>query len=135
MLKILLAYDGSDEAKRGLEWVTRFAGDVSVTVIGVAPTLGGSEPIADSVDPNFDVGVHHRRLQEAAETLGEAGLAVEVVETAGNPAEAIVETAESGRFDLIVVGTRGRHAVQRFLFGSTADRVARHAPCPVLLVR
>jgi nucleotide-binding universal stress UspA family protein len=134
MLKILIAYDGSAEAKRALEWATRL-GDVAVTVLGVAPTLGGSEPIADAVDPTVELGSLRTGIREAAEQLAAAGVSAEAVEKAGNPAAVIIETAESGGFDLIVVGTRGRHAIERFLFGSTADRVARYAPTPVLLVR
>ncbi|HCF61915.1 MAG TPA: universal stress protein, partial [Myxococcales bacterium] len=47
----------------------------------------------------------------------------------------IVRFAEEQACDLIVMGTHGRTAVHRMLVGSTAERVVRHAPCPVLTVR
>jgi nucleotide-binding universal stress UspA family protein len=74
-------------------------------------------------------------LQDAARKLTAAGVPAEPLKRAGNPAQIIIETAEEGGFDLIVSGTRGRHAIERFLFGSTAERVAWHASTPVLLVR
>ena len=37
--------------------------------------------------------------------------------------------------ELIVMGTHGRGALGHFLLGSVADKVIRHAPCPVLTVR
>jgi nucleotide-binding universal stress UspA family protein len=135
MLKLLVAYDGSPEAGRALEWSKRLDVDAAVTVLGVVPTLAATEPIADSVDPTVDVGGFRRELRAAVEKLRAQGVSAELLEKAGNPAQVIVETAESGGFDLIVVGTRGRHAIERFLFGSTAERVAWHATTPVLLVR
>jgi len=134
MLKVLIAYDGSPEAERALDWATHL-GDTVATVIGVVPTLAGSERIADAVDASVAPEAFRDELQNAVETLEAAGVQAGFVERAGNPAEAIIETAEEGGFDLIVIGTRGRHAVARFLFGSTAERVAWHASTPVLLVR
>ena len=53
----------------------------------------------------------------------------------GTPERAIVEAASSEPFDLIVMGTRGRTGVDRFVSGSIAEQVMRHAPCAVLTVK
>jgi len=53
----------------------------------------------------------------------------------GQAAEQILEEVASGAYDLVVVGTRGRHGITRFLLGSTAERIARQAEVPVLLVQ
>jgi nucleotide-binding universal stress UspA family protein len=134
MLKILIAYDGSAEAERALDWATRLEEAVA-TVIGVVPTLAGSERIADAVDATVELDAFRSELKRAAEKLTASGVEADALEKAGNPAEVIIETADEGGFDLIVIGTRGRHAIARFLFGSTAERVAWHASTPVLLVR
>jgi nucleotide-binding universal stress UspA family protein len=54
---------------------------------------------------------------------------------AGNPADAILALAEKERFDLIVLGTRGRTGLKRLVLGSVAEKVMREATCPVLTVR
>ena len=53
----------------------------------------------------------------------------------GNPAVEIVKYAQENSIDLIVVGTLGRGGLSRFLLGSTAEKVIRTAPCPVMVVR
>ena len=58
-----------------------------------------------------------------------------VILRASNVSHSITEYAKDNAIDLIVVGTHGRGAIQRFLIGSVADRVMRTAPCPVLTVR
>ena len=53
----------------------------------------------------------------------------------GVPYEAIIKFAEKENSDMIVIGTYGRSGLERFIFGSTAERVVRRAPCAVLTVR
>jgi universal stress protein A len=53
----------------------------------------------------------------------------------GDPARTIVEVADSGGYDLIVIGTHGRTGLGHLLMGSVAEKVVRRASCPVLSVR
>lgn len=53
----------------------------------------------------------------------------------GNPFEAILDTAETTRADLIVLATHGRTGIKRLLIGNVAEKVVRHAPCPVLILK
>ena len=64
-----------------------------------------------------------------------AGAKATVTILEGSPAERIVHTARARRADLIVMGTRGRTGLSRFLLGSVASRVISMSPCPVLTVR
>ena len=76
-----------------------------------------------------------RQLAAAARDRGEhAGVEIDVDVRPGHPAELISRVAEEGGYDLIVLGHRG-HFVRDRLLGSTADRVAEHAHCPVMIVR
>jgi nucleotide-binding universal stress UspA family protein len=134
-MKILVAYDGSQPARRALDWVTQIKGDPQVTIISVIQTLAGSEKIADAIDPVVDLADHHRQLQQAAEILATAGITAHTTEAAGNPAEEILTTADAGGYDLIILGATGAHLVRRFLVGSVSDRVVRHSKLPVLVIR
>jgi nucleotide-binding universal stress UspA family protein len=53
----------------------------------------------------------------------------------GSASHEIVDAARSLKIDLIIVPTRGHSGLKRILLGSTAERLVRHAPCPVLVVR
>jgi universal stress protein A len=53
----------------------------------------------------------------------------------GAPAAEIVSAAEDLKADLLCIGTHGRTGIAHFLLGSVAERIVRHAPCPVLTVR
>ncbi|MGI8827314.1 MAG: universal stress protein [Chloroflexota bacterium] len=134
-MKILVAYDGSQQATRALDWAGRVSPGSSVTVISVAPALEASGGIADAIDPSSDVGAHRGQLEEAITFLSGSGISAETILKAGNPAEEIIIAATDGGFDMILVGNHGMGAVRRFLIGSVADRVVRHATVPVLVVR
>ncbi len=53
----------------------------------------------------------------------------------GNPFEKIMDAAKDYRIDLIVLATHGRTGVKRLLIGNVAEKVVRHASCPVLTVK
>ncbi len=74
-------------------------------------------------------------LTEQAAQLVPRDLLDQVIVAEGNPAFEVVATAESLAADLIVLSTKGRSGLKRILLGSTAERIVRHAHCPVLTVR
>jgi nucleotide-binding universal stress UspA family protein len=134
--RILIAYDGSDESRRALRSASRLvAGDV-VSVISVAPALIEAPRTADFTDPTSEPAVHRTQLEEARAIVAEtSGVEPETIEAVGNPAAEIIAAAEARDVELIVIGRHGQHTVARFLMGSVADRVVRHATCDVLVVR
>lgn len=73
------------------------------------------------------------------ERYGVAGLEgfkdIERIVVKGIPYDEVIKFAKENKIDLIVIGTHGRKGLDRVIFGSTAERVVRDAPCPVLSVR
>lgn len=135
MMRVLFAYDGSSYAKRALAYGKHLGPDAEATVIAVAPILIEGPRTEESTDPTRDREEERQQLEEAGQILAEDGVRATVVQAYGNPAAEIIGTAEERGIDLIVVGQRGRSAITRFLEGSVTDRVVRHAPCDVLVVR
>jgi nucleotide-binding universal stress UspA family protein len=136
MTRILFAYDGSEQSRRALRYAERLASDDEISVISVARGLIEAPRTAEYTDPTSDPSLHGHQLEEARVILVEAGgVEPEVIAAVGNPAAEIISAAEARGVELIVIGRRGQHRVERFLMGSVADRVVQHAPCDVLVVR
>ena len=133
MKKILLAYDGSEPAKRALAQTIELAKkfEATVGVISVVPVHPGRVPI----DPWDDRTVHAEALLEARKVLADAGIEAEMLEPGGDPAKAIETIADERGYDTIVLGSRGLNAVTRFLQGSVSDHVATHAHATVVVAR
>lgn len=143
-MKILLAIDGSPCSDQAVKEVCKrpWPEDSEVYVITVdapLPTnlLGGAS------SGIFDELVKQQRseatayLTRAVATIRQESpsLRVRSMLLEGVPKEAIVSEAERYGADLIVVGSNGYGAVQRFFLGSVSLAVATHAPCSVLIVR
>lgn len=88
------------------------------------------------LDPyNTEVTKYARvRLKALAMRESKADLYATPLLRTGNPFRGIIAAARKGAVDLIVIATHGHTGVRRVLLGSTAERVVRHAPCPVLTV-
>jgi nucleotide-binding universal stress UspA family protein len=126
--KILCPVDFSEESRAAL----RVAADLSARFDAELTLFhSDSEVVAQVASaPEATGNLSHWRTQ--AEELGVAHVATATA--AGDPPVAIVEQAQSGRFDLIVMGTHGRTGRERQLIGSVAEHVVRSSRVPVLTV-
>lgn len=133
MQNILLAYDGGEPAKRALamaiDLTKKF--DARLSVVSVVPMRTGRWPI----DPWDDRSVHAEELAEARQLLREAGVDAEMIEPAGDPAKEIEKITRAGKFDTVVIGSRGLGALDRMLQGSVSEHVATHADATVIVAR
>jgi nucleotide-binding universal stress UspA family protein len=133
MDKILVAYDGTEPARRALETAAALgkAFKARIGVVSVVPRHPGRYPI----DPWDDADVHANELLEAREALRQHGLEADLLEPVGDPAEMIETIAERGGYDTIVVGSRGLGTLGRMLQGSVSGHVATHAHSTVIVAR
>jgi nucleotide-binding universal stress UspA family protein len=74
-------------------------------------------------------------VEQIAKELRSAGFKVDTAVEVGDIRETIIDSAADWGADLIVVGSHGQRGIQRFLLGSVAEFVARHAKCSVEIVR
>jgi nucleotide-binding universal stress UspA family protein len=73
-------------------------------------------------------------LEKVKEHLAEYNISYFEKIVLGNPAQVIIEEAKEG-YDLVVIGNRGLGTVEGWVMGSVSQRVVRHAPCPVLVIK
>ncbi|MBA3241358.1 MAG: universal stress protein [Acidobacteria bacterium] len=141
---ILVPTDFSECARHAVPAAAQFARLTGARVVclhvvePVVPAVGWA-PVAEAL-PLADVGERlensaARELPKVAAGAEFAGLDVEDVIAHGEAASEIVRVAGERRVDLIVISSHGRTGLGRILFGSTAEAVVRHAPCPVLVVK
>ena len=77
----------------------------------------------------------HAYLDEVNQRLTREGALVSWIHRVGDPASTILQEARDARIDLIVMASHGRTGLSHFLMGSVAEKVVRHATCPVMVVR
>jgi nucleotide-binding universal stress UspA family protein len=134
-MKILVAYDGSDGAKRALDQAAELAHNgASVSVVSVAELLPQFGRAAPMLVPEEDEE-RKQELREAKAALAGKGIDASIVERKGDAATMIIGEAEHENAEVIVMGTRGLNSAQRWLLGSVSSKVVEHAPCNVMIVR
>lgn len=134
-MKILVAYDGSDSAHRALDQAAELAHNgATVSVVSVAELLPQFGRAGAMLVPEEDQE-RRNELADAKAALADKGVDAEIVERKGEAASMILDEAEKEGADIIVMGTRGLNAAERWLLGSVSSRVVHHAPCNVLVVR
>jgi nucleotide-binding universal stress UspA family protein len=104
---------------------------------GYEAELGGSLPGPVPLSPQTVRRDYHEEVMTQLRDLVPPDFSGlwEVQVSAGDPADAIVREAMQLGVDLIVMSTHGRTGLQHVLLGSVAEKVIRHASCPVLTVR
>ena len=140
--RILVPVDFSAHSDRAVRYAATLAGQVgaSVELLHVVEefTYGAfSEVYVPNVPDMMQELINNAstRLASLKTTLFPHGTDVETAAFVGRPAATIVERANTGGFDLIVMGTHGRTGLSHMFMGSVAERVVRTSRCPVLTVR
>ena len=139
---VLVPFDGSTYAERGLERAIEDHPDVTITVLSVVEPLSkagcdlSDAPLNTREDRHADDGGFSWEEQEMVDPfVRERGVDLRTVVAVGTPAATIIEYADEHAFDTIVMGTHGRTGLSRLLFGSVAETVSRHASAAVTLVK
>lgn len=140
--KILVPIDFSDYSKSALKYAVNFAKVFNAEMYLIYVV----EPVI--YPPDFSMGqiaipsVTFEMDERAKEELSKlaqqeipAEIKQQVIIKTGKPFVEIIETAAEEDIDLIIIATHGHSGVEHILFGSTAEKVVRKAPCPVLTLR
>ena len=139
--QVVVGIDGSDQARHAAEVAVALARSHKArlhVITVVRPPEGwwgvvGSPPPADALSASME---HAQRtvLDETLAHLDTKGLEVLASEEIGDPSSALIDYCSRIGADVLVVGRRGAGMVERIVLGSVADRLAHHAPCPLLIV-
>ena len=140
-MKILLAVDGSAYTKKMLAYLTTheelFGAHNSYTLLTVTPQL---PPRARSAVGKEMVDTYHREeaekvLSPISKFLARHGIEPKTLSKVGHAGEIISKSADSGQFDLLVMGSHGHGTLGNLVMGSVATQVLANCKVPLLLVR
>jgi nucleotide-binding universal stress UspA family protein len=141
---ILVATDFSEAAATALAYGRELARryDATLHVLHVVDDVGARLAAASTLpydtsrmQENLN-GIERRRLDEALTDEDRRELRLKIVQlVSGSPSHEIVDYAVKAGVDLLIVGTHGRGPIAHTFLGSVAERVVRHAPCPVLTIK
>ena len=139
--RLLIAFDNSSHADRALDAAVELAQatNAKITVLVVAPevydmVLGYAAPLADFGDVRGQIDERIRTMLDAAVERVPEDVSVTKVLKRGDAAREILEESDSGNYDLIVMGSRGRGDFRSLLLGSVSHRVLQSSRVPVLVV-
>ena len=139
---ILVPTDGSEYTKHAVDTAVELAGLTGgkVTALYVLDkSVYANSPMDTAVTL---VNVYEALEKEGtyatsyvSEKAKEAGVEVEEKRIEGIPSNVILQEAEAGGYDVIVMGSLGRTGVSKLLMGSVSEKIVRNAKCPVMVVK
>ena len=136
--RILLAYDGSEPARRALERGAELAvagsPDLHVVAVGRVPEYAETQDEVNEAREQAEA-FYGKRLEEALAFLKARGVAATAHVAYGKPSEQVLRLADEIRADLVVLGAHAHSSLRRRFLGGTADKVVDDAECSVLVVR
>src|SRR5215212_9802135 len=127
MRKIMMAWDGSETAAQAFSKAAELAAEhgAELHVVSVAETPEYVETVGEYEGALEDAARFYNRKQDLLEAAAARfGVAYEKEVIHGHPADALIEHAVKGGFDLLVVGRKGHSALERFLLGSVTLKLA-----------
>lgn len=137
-MRIMVATDGSDDARAAVQWLTHFpvpaAADILAIMVLTVPPAALDVPTVRQFTHALREDAL-RVVESARATLAARWPAAQARVVEGDPRAELLRAIEEWAPDLVVLGARGLGAVAGALLGSVSLAVARHADCPVLVVK
>ena len=140
--KILVTTDLSNESYSAMEYASWIASKEKATITLLYCVDNLPSVAYHTVDLTFDkfreelFKQERKRLDDySAPLVKEHKNKVRIVMLEGNASQMIISYAKENNFDMIVMNTHGRTGIQHAVLGSIAEKIVRHAPCPVLTIR
>lgn len=137
--EILVPLDQSELAEQAVPHAVALADALEsvVHLVSVVPVPGPEvrDTTTTASEQGAELDMARNYLRGVRKRIMEQGVDTEWDVAQGDVAEQILLYCEQQDCDLIVMSTHGRSGISRWVYGSIADRVLRHAPVPVLLVR
>lgn len=135
--KILVAYDGSEESHSaflfGLDMAKKF--EAELEVLSIVRVLEPPEEVETRDNLERGRERYEKFFKHLRQEANEKNIHIKTEVALGHPAEQIIRWAEKNHINIIVMGQQTKNTFERWLLGSTPDKVVHHAPCTVTIVK
>ncbi|GIM29974.1 universal stress protein [Clostridium polyendosporum] len=135
---ILLAVDGSKHSLRATQEAIKIASLANKCMIQVIVVIDFSQSTSEVLHAQGKEELElsrRKKLLPIEEKLKSSNLSYQIKILHGEPGPTIVDYANKGKFELVVVGSRGLNSLQEMVLGSVSHKVAKRVQCPVLIVK
>ena len=134
---VLVPVDGSAQSVTALAYAAAEWSDAAITLLHIIdPAASGRRT---GIMPTESEEWYREAKEDAEAVFADAraaiGREVQTRVEVGRPAQTILDVAEEGPYDHVVMGSHGRSGVSRIILGSTAESVIRGSPVPITIVR
>jgi len=131
--RLLVCSDFSTHSMTALDHAISLASEyqAELTVLNVLEGIG----VTSSANSENVIGPIMKRLEESVSPYSRGRWTIRCVVRTGKPYKEIIQQAEESKSDAVIMGVRGRNALDLAIFGSTTHRVVELGPCPVLAVQ
>ncbi|SDJ16913.1 universal stress protein [Salimicrobium halophilum] len=137
--KILLASDGSDHSNRAideaLKMVDPYKDQVHIEVVYAVDGDQSKKDVLQYGDSDTASLKRKERFQSTIEYIEDKGLGADITILHGQPAETLIEYANEGDYDCVLVGSRGRNKFQTLILGSVSHKLVKYVNHPVIVVK
>ena len=133
---ILLAADGSDNSFRAAEESLNFInGDTEITILNVIDAETSKNDVLHSSPSESIIHKRKEKLAKIVELYETNKISCNIRFEHGTPNETVVSAANSGSYQLVVLGSRGLNTLQEMVMGSVSHKVAKRSNIPVVIVK
>lgn len=141
-MKILVAVDGSKSSLNAVKYAAKLAVGLRtkdrITMVSVHDDYGlrhAKKFVGKSEIDDYLRAVSDEDLKAARKHLAKEGVSYDAIIKQGHVAEEIIKVANAGKFDMVVIGSKGRSGLMDLLVGSVAQKVLASAKPPVVVVK
>ena len=141
-MKLLVATDGSKNSLRAVKYAASLIAQTtdggSITLISVHDDVAlrhATRFVGKQAVDDYLRDLSEKDLADARKALDKAGIKHDMIIRTGHVASEIANAAAKGKYEMIVLGSKGRSALKDLVIGSIAQRVSELATVPVLLVK
>ena len=136
--KILVPVDFSEHSQKALRYALAFAAQfgAAVTLVHIVEQMvyPGDWMYPPLAAPDFSADKHAEMIKRLRALDAKSGVKTQHVVRMGRAWQEVIEIAREQKADMIILATHGYTGLKHALLGSVAEKIVRHAPCPVLSV-